>query len=30
MTTFSLLGIHMGIVGIQLQTWMRVIIDVDV
>jgi len=27
---FGLIGIRMVIIGIRLQTWMRVIVDVDV
>jgi hypothetical protein len=30
MPAFGLIGIRMVIIGIQLQTWMRVIVDVDV
>jgi len=30
MPAFGLIGIRMVIIGIRLQTWMRVIVDVDV
>jgi len=30
MPAFGLIGIRMVIIGIRLQTWMRVILDVDV
>jgi hypothetical protein len=30
MPVFGLIGIRMVIIGIRLQTWMRVIVDVDV
>jgi hypothetical protein len=30
MPACGLIGIHMVIIGILLQTWMRVIVDVDV
>ena len=30
MPAFDLKGISMVIIGIRLQTWMRVIVDVDV
>ena len=30
MPTYGLIGICMVIIGIRLQTWMRVILDVDV
>ena len=30
MPAFCLIGIRMVIIGIRLQTWMRVVVDVDV
>ena len=30
MPAFGLIGIRMVIIGIRLQTWMQVIVDVDV
>jgi len=30
MPAFGLIGIRMIIIGLRLQTWMRVIVDVDV
>jgi len=30
MPVFGFIGIHMVIIGIRFQSWMRVIVDVDI